>query len=87
MRMQWVVDHHIAIVVIAAVVSGLAFVFVEAVSRQEERAVQTGSIDIERMVDHEAGVACWIYRGGFGAGISCLPLAETNLEAVEAAGR
>ena len=34
-----------------------------------------GSVD--RVVDVEAGVACWIYAG---RAISCLPLQDTQLE-------
>ena len=40
---------------------------------------QTGHPSANRFIDHEAGVVCWVYRGGFGGGISCLPLDETSL--------
>lgn len=33
-----------------------------------------------RFVDDEAGVVCWWYKSGYGGGLSCLPLSETNLE-------
>ena len=34
---------------------------------------------VERFVDVEAGVVCWLYRGGYAGGLSCLPLSETTL--------
>lgn len=35
---------------------------------------------IQRHVDREAQVVCWVYSGGYAGGLSCLPLAETALE-------
>jgi len=32
---------------------------------------------VRRVVDQEAGVACWVYAR---AGISCLPLSQTTLD-------
>jgi hypothetical protein len=38
--------------------------------------------NVYRMVDEEAGIACWVYshRRVSEAGISCLPLSETTLD-------
>jgi hypothetical protein len=35
---------------------------------------------IERYVDVEARVVCWVYTGNEKAGLSCLPLDQTRLE-------
>jgi len=35
---------------------------------------------IERYVDTEAGVTCWIYSNGYQGGISCLPIEQTKLD-------
>jgi hypothetical protein len=32
---------------------------------------------VRRVVDQEAGIACWIYNT---SGISCLPLSQTTLD-------
>lgn len=37
--------------------------------------------DVERYVDTEAQVVCWMFGKGFHAGgLSCIPLADTALE-------
>ncbi len=36
---------------------------------------------VTRFVDHEAQVVCWKYAFGYAGGLSCLPLAETALDA------
>jgi hypothetical protein len=37
-------------------------------------------ITVYRIVDEEAGVACWVFVGYHKGGISCLPLNETRLD-------
>jgi hypothetical protein len=35
---------------------------------------------VERYIDEEAGVVCWVVRGTDGGGIDCLPLDDTRLD-------
>ena len=35
--------------------------------------------NLQRVIDSEAGVVCWIYNGRQEYGISCLPIRETLL--------
>jgi len=35
---------------------------------------------VHRVVDEEAGVACWLYNNTYNGGIDCLPIGETRLE-------
>lgn len=43
----------------------------------------TYAYGVNRFVDNEAGVVCWIYSGGNQGGISCLPINETLLSQVQ----
>jgi len=47
-----------------------------------ESVVISGNIrlGVNRIVDKEAGVACWVYRGIEKGAISCLPISQTQLD-------
>jgi hypothetical protein len=38
-----------------------------------------GIAGIERYMDNEYGVVCWVYKSGYAGGISCLPISDTLL--------
>lgn len=42
----------------------------------------SASLNVQRVVDEEAGVACWVWTSALyeTGGISCLPLSETDLD-------
>lgn len=50
-----------------------------------EDQIETSQINpytnIERYVDEEAGVVCWLYAG-YQGGLSCLPIDQTDLKEV-----
>lgn len=72
----------VALLVVSFVVSCAPTVSVSANSANEQQLPS----DVERIVDTEAGVVCWLTHGtslaGSGAprAISCLPLSETLLD-------
>ena len=35
---------------------------------------------INRVIDKEAGVVCWVYKGLDRGGIDCLPISQTQLD-------
>jgi hypothetical protein len=45
-----------------------------------ELETNTVSNKIERYIDIEADVVCWIYDGHQGDSISCLPIEQTKLD-------
>lgn len=43
-------------------------------------AASSSLVRVERHIDQEAGVACWVYIGVYQGGITCLPLEQTQLD-------
>ena len=37
------------------------------------------SYGLHRIIDHDAGIACWVARGFEAIGVTCLPLSATTL--------
>ena len=65
------------------VVLALAVLLVGCGPPEEPQAIVTGGASLTynttRFIDVEAGVVCYEFKSGYAAGISCLPLVDTNL--------
>jgi hypothetical protein len=67
----------VVIVLLVIVLAGYLLFGCRPAIRSGDSARIHGSID--RFTDDEAGVVCWAYDAAEKAGLSCLPINETNL--------
>ncbi len=78
-----------AIAVIAIVVIAIGWAVLDSresrsdkVADREATSTTRTHPDVERFIDHEAGVVCWAFDSdSFAGGIHCLPLEQTRLRA------
>ena len=85
---DWTIGEALIVAMIVGVVVLVVWVTIDSrdnradkVAAREATSTTRTHPDVERFIDRDAGVVCWVYRGYKKGGIHCLPLEQTRLRA------